>query len=95
MKLWSDLEVETLIDEISEAALEAIEQAAAEAAKAAALAALEREAVALREAAHQQAEALRWQVEAEKLKQQKIKNAVITGLVCFASGLVAGLLMSN
>jgi hypothetical protein len=29
MKLWSDLEVETLIDEISEAALAAVEREAA------------------------------------------------------------------
>jgi malate/lactate dehydrogenase len=86
MKLWSDLEVETLIDEISEAALEAIDQAAAEAARAAALAAIEREAAALREAQQ-------WRLEAEKLKQQKIKNAVITGVICFLSGFVTGVII--
>ena len=90
MKFWSDLEVDLLIDEVSEAALEAIEQAAAEAARAAMLASLEREAAALREAAHQQAEALRWQMEEETAKQQKTKNAVITGIICFLSGFVTG-----
>ena len=90
MKLWSDFEVELLIDEISEAAIEAIEQAAAEAARAAALAAIEREAAALREAQ-------RWRLEAETnlqgiqaAKRAGRKNAVIAGLVCFLGGLVIG-----
>jgi len=90
MKLYSDLEVNKLINEISEAALEAIEQAAGEAAKAAVLASLEREAAALREAQ-------RWRLEAEK-RQQVItetkkagtKNAVIAGLICFLCGLAVG-----
>ena len=89
-RLYTDSEVETLIEEISEAALEAIEQAAGEAAKAAVLASLEREAAALREVQ-------RWRLEAE-LKQQVItetkkagtKNAVIAGLVCFLCGLAVG-----
>jgi hypothetical protein len=89
-RLYTDSEVETLIDEISQAALEAIEQAAGEAAKAAVLASLEREAAALREAQ-------RWRIEAE-LKQQVItetkkagtKNAVIAGLICFLAGLAVG-----
>ena len=91
MRYWSDLEIDSLIEEISEAAHEAIEQAAVEAARAAALAALEREAVALREAQ-------RWRVEAD-LRQQAItearrtgrKNAVITGLACFLGGLFIGI----
>ena len=45
-RFWTDLEIQQLVDEISEAAEAAIEQAAAEAAKAATLAALEREAKA-------------------------------------------------
>jgi len=97
-RLFSDLEVEILIDEISEAALEAIEQAAGEAAKAAVIASIEREAAALREAVRQQADATRWRLEAE-LKQQVInetkkagtKNAVIAGLVCFLGGLAVGI----
>ena len=91
MRFWSDIEVDLLIDDISEAAYEAIEQAAAEAARAAALAALEREAVALREAQ-------RWRLEAE-FRQQAIidakrtgrKNAVITGLACLLGGLFIGI----
>jgi len=83
MKFWSDLEVELLIDEISEAALEAIEQAAGEAARAAVLAMLEREAAALR-----QAQLLR--LEAEQMRKAGIKNVVITGLVCFVGGLFIG-----
>jgi hypothetical protein len=79
-----------LIDEISQAAYEAIEQAAGEAAKAAILAGLDRETAAIRETQH-------WRMEAE-LRQQAIvetkkrgsKNAVITGLVCFVTGLVVG-----
>ena len=87
-RLYSDLEVELLIDEISEAAIEAIEQAAAEAARAAALAAVEREAAALREAAQ-------WRLEAETARRTGVRNAIITGLLCLASGLVAGLLINN
>jgi hypothetical protein len=97
MKLYSDLEVELLIDEISEAALETIEQAAGEAAKAAVLSVIEREAAALREAAYQQAEAIRWQMEAERQTQAVketrragIKNAIKTGVICLLSGLVLG-----
>jgi len=90
-RLYSDLEVNELINEISEAALEAIEQAAGEAAKAAVLASIEREAAALREAQ-------RWRMEAE-IRQQTIKatkkagtkNAVIVGLVCFLGGLAVGI----
>ena len=88
MKFWSDLEVELLIDEISEAALEAIEQAAGEAARAAVLAVLEREAAALR-----QAQQLR--IEAEQMRKTGVRNAVITGLVCFVGGLVTGVLITR
>ena len=100
---YSDLELVTLIDEISEAALAAIEQAAAEAAKASALAAVEREATAIREAAHQQAEALRWRLEAETqsrsvsiAKRAGVRNAIITGVICFLGGFAIGaILMRN
>ena len=79
-----------LIEDLSTAAEEAIERAAAEAAKAAALASLEREAAAIREAARQQAEAIRWQSEAEAAKRNEIKNTVIAGVVCFLGGLAVG-----
>ena len=83
MKFWSDLEVELLIDEISEAALEAIEQAAGEAARAAVWSMLEREAALLRETQ-------RLRIEAEGMRTQGRKNTVITGLVCFIGGLFIG-----
>ena len=91
MRLYSDLEIDILIDDISEAAYEAIEQAAGEAAKAAALAALEREAVLARELQ-------RWRLEAEirqqtiaETKKAGIKNAIIAGAVCLLVGLAAGI----
>jgi anti-sigma factor RsiW len=87
-RLYSDLEVELLINEISAAALEAIERAAAEAAKAAALAGVEREAAALREVQH-------WKMEAEKAKKASFKNAVITGVICFFGGLVVGVTINK
>jgi hypothetical protein len=75
--------VDTLIEDLTGAAHEAIEQAAAEAARAAALASLEREAAAIREAQ-------RLQGENSHLKQSRVKTAVVTGLICFFSGLAAG-----
>ena len=90
MRFWSDLEVELLIDEISEAALEAIEQAAGEAARAAALALLEREAAALREAE-------RWRVQADFNFQEMQsarttgrKNTLLAALIGILGGLVVG-----
>jgi len=89
-RLYSDLEVELLINEISEAALEAIEQAAGEAAKAATLASIEREAKILHEVQ-------RWRMEAERQKQAAIdikkagfKNAFIAGVICLLGGVVVG-----
>ncbi len=97
IKRYSDYEVDTLIEELTEAALEAIEQAAAEAAKAMALSMLEREAAAMREATLQQAEALRWRLEAERqtklvneAKRVGIKNTIIAGAVCLFSGIILG-----
>jgi hypothetical protein len=72
-----------LIEELTEAALEAIEQAAGEAAKAATLASLEREEAALREAQ-------RLKQEMEMLKQAQPKNYVLTGVICFLGGLAVG-----
>ena len=79
MKYWSDLEIDLLIDELSEAAIEAIEQAAGEAAREAVLSMLEREAALLRETQ-------RLREEADKLKRQR----TITGIVCFIGGLFIG-----
>ncbi|GHV49107.1 hypothetical protein AGMMS49546_39840 [Spirochaetia bacterium] len=82
-KFYSEGEVRELVDELSEAAEGAIERAAAEAAKAAALAGIEREAAALREAQ-------RWERDFRDAKSRGAKNAVITGVICFFSGLVIG-----
>jgi len=87
--------MELLIDELTEVAREAIENAAAEAARAAFLASLEREAAAYQEAAYQQAEAVRWRMEAVAAKSNGIKYAVISGLVCFIGGMFAGFAFVN
>ena len=96
-RLYSEYEIDLLIDALTEAAHEEIQKAAAEAAKEAVLSVIEREAAAMREATLQQAEALRWRLEAEKqikaVKEAKrvgIKNAIITGAVCLFGGLVLG-----
>jgi hypothetical protein len=83
MRRYSELEVDTLIEDLTGAAHEAIEKAAAEAAKAAALASLEREAIAIREAQ-------RLQGENSRLRQSRVKTAVVTGVVCFFGGLAFG-----
>jgi hypothetical protein len=96
-RLYSEYEIDLLIDALTEAAHEEIQKVAAEAAKEAVLSVIEREAAAIREATLQQAEALRWRLEAElQLKAVKeakrigIKNAIITGAACLLSGLVIG-----
>jgi hypothetical protein len=83
MRQYNESEVDTLIEDLTGAAKEAIEQAAAKAAKAAALASLEREAAAMREAQ-------RLQGENNRLRQSRIKTAVVTGLICFFGGLAIG-----
>ena len=89
-RYYSDSEIDLLIDDLTVAALEAIEQAAGEAARAAFLASLEREAAAMREAARQQAEALRWQNEAEIIRKAGLKNNILVGVICFVGGLFVG-----
>jgi hypothetical protein len=90
MRLYTDSEVDLLIEVISEAAYEAIEMAAAEAAKAAVLALLEREAAAYREAQ-------RWRIEADlrlqgikEAKKAGVKNTIIAGAACLLGGFVIG-----
>jgi len=97
-RLYSEYELDLLIDALTEAAHEEIQKAAAEAAKEAVLSVIEREAAAMREATLQQAEAIRWRLEAERqikaVKEAKkvgIKNAVIAGAVCLFGGLVIGI----
>jgi hypothetical protein len=96
-RLYSDSEVDWLIDEISAAAYEAIERAAAESAKAATLAGLEREAAILREVTLIQADAQFWRVQAQTnllgitaAKKAGVKNAIIAGAVCLFGGLIIG-----
>jgi hypothetical protein len=94
-KRYSEYEVDTLIEDLTGAAHEAIEQAAAEAAKAAALASLEREASLVQAQALAIREAQRLQGENSRLKQSRIKTAVITGVICFFGGLAVGSLITS
>jgi hypothetical protein len=80
---YSEYEVDTLFEDLTGAAHETIEQAAAEAAKAAALASLEREMVAV-------VDVQRLHSENSRLKQSRVKTAVITGVICFFGGLALG-----
>jgi uncharacterized membrane protein YccC len=75
--------LDLLIEDLTGAAHEAIEQAAAEAAKAATLASLDREMAAL-------SEAQRLHSENSRLRQSRVKTAVVTGVVCFFGGMVTG-----
>jgi hypothetical protein len=83
MRLYSDSEIDVLIEDLSEAAEEAIERAAGEAARAAALVSLEREAAAIWEAQH-------WQGQYRNAQKTGIKTAVLTGVICFLGGLAIG-----
>jgi hypothetical protein len=94
-RLYSDSEVELLIDEISAAALEAIDQAAGEAAKAAVLSVIEREAEALREAAKWKNQA---EIDALAVKQAKkagVKNTIIAALIGILGGFAVGFAVSK
>jgi len=102
MKLYSDYEIDILIDDLTEAALEAIEQAAGEAAKAAVLSMVEREAVALQAELAMRREMERWRLEVEAYKQEiaktksfGIRNAIIVGLVCLGSGFITGIAINR
>ena len=91
MRYYSDLEIELLIDEISEAALEAIEQAAGEAAKATALSMLEREAAALREAQRWRLQAEAYSLEITAVRSNGRKNTLIGVLIGILGGLAVGI----
>jgi transcription elongation GreA/GreB family factor len=75
--------LDLLIEDLTGAAHEAIEQAAAEAARATALASLERESAAIREAQ-------RLQSENSRLKQGRVKTAVVTGVIGLFGGFAIG-----
>jgi methionyl-tRNA synthetase len=89
-RLYSDYEIERLIEELTEAALEAIEQAASEAARAAILASLDRETAALREAQRWRAEAEQRQQAISEAKQTGRKNTLLGVLIGILSGLAVG-----
>jgi methionyl-tRNA synthetase len=80
---YSEAEVTTLIEEITDVATEAIEKAAGEAAQAATLAVIDREAKAI-------AEAGRWQTKYKAAQQNGVIAAIITGALCFAGGFLLG-----
>ena len=94
-RFYTDLEIDLLIDEISDIAIEAIEQAAAEAARAAAMAALEREAAAYREAELWRREAEQYQLTLRQTQRNGWRNMLIAGLSCLAGGFVAGLVIGR
>ncbi len=95
MRQYSDYEIDILIDDLTEAALEAIDKAAAEGARAAVLASIEREASLLQAKAEALREAQRWRLEAEQRRKKGIWGAVITGLVCLAGGFVVGFIANE
>ena len=82
--------MDSLIDSISEIAIEAIEQAAAEAARAAVLTALEREAALLREAERWRREADQSQLTLRQTQRNGWRNMLISGLSCLVGGFVLG-----
>jgi len=94
-RLYSDSEIEFLIDEISAAALEAIDQAAGEAAKAAALSVIEREAEALREAAKWKNQAEINALAVKEAKKAGVKNTVIAALLGIVGGFAVGFAISK
>ena len=83
MRLYSDSEIDSLIDDLSIAAKEAIEKAAAEAARVAFLESVEREAAAFREAE-------RWRLEADTAKKAGRKNVVLAAVIGILGGLAVG-----
>jgi len=94
-RLWSDLEIDLLIEEISEAALEAIEQAAGEAAKAAVLSMVEREAAMLREMQHWRLEAENNALAIQAARQAGRKNILLAALIGILGGLAVGVGIQN
>jgi len=93
MRLYSDSEIDLLLDELSLIAHEAIELAAGEAARAAILSMLEREAAALQEAERWQLEAQRNLQAANEARRAKVKNALIAGALCFFGGFAFGIVI--
>ena len=94
MRFYTDSEVDLLIEELTEIALEAIEQAASEAARAAILSMLDREVIVLREAERWRQEAyLNLQAFAEARRSGR-KNTVLGCLIGVISGFAFGIAAS-
>jgi hypothetical protein len=86
-RLFSELEVNELIDDLTKAAHEEIEAAAGEAAKAVAIAALEKQAALTREIVKLQKEV---QDVARIASQKTFHNSVMFGCIGFAAGVLSG-----
>ena len=89
-RFYSSSEIDLLIEEITQIALEAIEQAASEAAKAAILSMLEREVAALREAEQWRREAVQNMQEIEAARRAGRKNTLLGVLLGVLGGLAVG-----
>ena len=89
-RFYSSSEIDLLIEEITQIALEAIEQAASEAAKAAILSMLEREVAALREAERWRREAVQNMQEIEAARRAGRKNTLLGVLLGVLGGLAVG-----
>lgn len=79
-----------LIDELTEAALEAIEQAAGEAAKATVLSMVEREAVLLRETQRLRKETEALSLQVTETRRAGRKNVMLAVLIGIFGGLAVG-----
>ena len=90
MRYYSDLEIDWLIDEITQAAYEAIEQAAGEAARAAFLESIEREAAAIRETQRWRLEAENYLLEIQSIRKAGRKNIIFAVSVGILGGFVIG-----
>ena len=89
-RFYSSSEIDLLIEEITQIALEAIEQAASEAARAAILSMLEREVAALREAERWRREAALNLQNFEAAKKAGRKNTLLGVLIGILGGLAVG-----
>ena len=95
-KRYSDLEVDLLIEDLTEVALDAIKQVAGHAAKAAVLSMADREAALLEAQESLQKDVEKWKEKAVLAKRDRYKNMVITGLACFLGGLfIGGVVLAN
>jgi hypothetical protein len=95
MRFYTTSEIDLLIEELTEIALEAIELAASEAARAAILSMLEREVAALREVERWRLEAAFNLQEFETAKRAGRKNTLLGVLLGVLGGLAVGVTIKN